>query len=531
MSGNGPILTGVPLADYQTGPRDTRPDLAPGQAFGRKVTREEPRQYFVNLDTQSPAFKKARAFYHKTIAQRQVSKPDPQPEPMLKQSASGKPKNPPSNASTASSRVDEIMATHNLVSAAPSPSQLVDENPTDFDQNPFLKADNLRLKRQGKKKTTGKRRLSFEGAAQKIKSMNQASKALGGKNQIEQNVLIGFDKVANYENQGIPAEYLGKMQAVADEENVLIAVRPVEKICRTLISEGYGSKGLHIKGKSSNWGPMAGFIPVDQKFSKLAGNPEKIAAFNQKNHDAIYVKKSAPQEHLHISGNRIKELAGMGMLNNLRDVPPATGYSKAIAFESTPRQGATETFEAQQRQDGQWEVFSGTGANREKLMVIPLTADFDLLFVHSHYEHVDLGQQDRKQPFHPTLGIVSSKTTAVIDALNTKFDRGGPDKNMVHHGADTENPVTEMAANFPATVVIPEKMLKSLGIYTSSPVLIKNEQELAKLYRTMQGAGIRVETNPLWEQLKHVAQEAMEEKINRFGGRRGSEEITARLPP
>lgn len=520
MSGNGSILTGVPLTDYQTGPRDTRPDLAIGQAFGRKVTQKEPQKYFVKMDTQSPGFKKARAFYNKTIAERQVSKPTSQTEPLLKQPSQTKPKTLPTDATHTPPKPAEVMATHNLISATPTAPLQIDEAPTDFEQNPFLRGDNLKLKSKKPQKTGHKRRLSFEGAAQKIKSLNQASKALGGKSQIEQNVLIGFDKVANYENQGIPQEYLRKMQEVADGENVLIAVRPVEKICRTLISEGYGSKGLHIKGKSSNWGPMAGFIPVDQKFSKLAGNPEKIAAYNQKNHDSIHVKKSASQEHLHISSNRIKELAGMGMMNNLWDISPAAGYNKAIAFESTPKQGATETFEAHQREDRQWEIFSSTGGQREKLMVIPLTADFDLLFVHSHYEDVDLGQQDKKRPFHPTLGIVSDKTTSVIDALNAKFDRGGPEKNMVHHGADTENPVTEMAANFPTTVLIPKKMLQNLGIYTDSPVLIKNEQELAKLYRTMQASGIKVETNPLWDQLKNVAQEAMEEKINRFGGRR-----------
>lgn len=522
MSGNGPILTGAPLADYQIGPRDTRPDIVVGQAFGRKVTQEEPQKYIVKLDTQSPFFKKARAYYHKTMAERQVSKPQTETQPLLKQPYQDKPKAPMTGAPRPEPpKPTELMAAHNLVSNVTKESKLIDETPTNFDENPFLKGDNLKLKSQ-KKKTDGKRRFSFEGAAQKIKSMNQMSKALGGKNQIEQNVLIGFDKVAHYKNQGIPPEYLQKMQEVSDNEGVLIAVRPVEKICRTLISEGYGSKGLHIKGKSSNWGPMAGFIPVDQQFSKLAGNPEKIAAYNQKNHDAIHVKKNAPQEHLHISGNRIGELKEMGMMNNVRDVSPAAGYNKAIAFESTPKQGATQTFEAHQREDGQWEVFSGIGEQREKLMVIPLTADFDLLFVHSHYEDVDLGQQDKKKPFHPTLGIVSDKTTSVIDALNERFARGGPENNMVHHGADTENPVTEMAANFPATVVIPKKMLNSLGIYTKSPVLIMNEQELAKLYRTMQAAGIRVETNPLWDQLKHVAQEAMEEKINRFGGRRTS---------
>lgn len=519
MSGNGPIQTGVPLADYQIGPRDTRPDLQVGQAFGRSVTPHEPTQYLVQLDTQSPTFKKARAFFHKTMAERQITKSESMPELQLKP-PTVKPPAPPEL------KPEEVLAAQALVSSGPEISEKdhekVDQRPTDFDQNPFLKNDNRKLKSTKPKETAKKRRLSLQEAAQKVQNMNQATRAFSGKNLQDSQIMMGFDRVANFKNQGIPPEYLEKMQSVADQEGVILAVRPVEKICRTLISEGYGSKGLHIKGKSSNWGPMAGFIPENQRFSKLAGQSDKIAAYNQKNHDAIHVKKNAPCEQLHISSARIAELEGMGILQNTQEISPAPGYSKAIQFEAAPKNGSPEIFEAHQREDGQWEIFSGSGDAREKLMVIPLTADFDLLFVHSHYEDVDLGQQDKKKAFHPELGIVSDKTTSVIDALNQKFDRGGSEKNMVHHGADTENPVTDMEANFPATIMIPEKMLKSMGIFDESPVLIRNEQELANLYKTMQGAGIRVETNPLWEQLKHVAQEAMEKKISQFGGRRKS---------
>lgn len=57
-------------------------------------------------------------------------------------------------------------------------------------------------------------------------------------------------------------------------------------------------------------------------------------------------------------------------------------------------------------------------------MVIPCTADFDLLFVLARYEEKDLGYQDRNRPFHEELGFVTEWKEKVINALNKKFGRG-----------------------------------------------------------------------------------------------------------
>lgn len=85
---------------------------------------------------------------------------------------------------------------------------------------------------------------------------------------------------------------------------------------------------------------------------------------------------------------------------------------------------------------------------------------------------------------------------------------------MVHHGADTENPVTEMDENLPATVFIPRSMLDKMGIYSDSPILIKTKKEFARLYRTMRSSGIKVETNALWRELKKVQLEDIDREIN-----------------
>ncbi|MGB0360824.1 MAG: hypothetical protein ACPGEF_05405 [Endozoicomonas sp.] len=144
-----------------------------------------------------------------------------------------------------------------------------------------------------------------------------------------------------------------------------------------------------------------------------------------------------------------------------------------------------------------------------------------LLFILSHYESIDLGQQDRVKDFDQELGFFSNRKKEVIDAMSNEFNRG-EGKNMVHHGADTHNPFTDMSINLPTTVVIPESIKNSMGIYSDSPILIKTEQELIKFYRVMRDSGIHIEANKKWESLKAVAKEKINEKIDQFGGKRKS---------
>ncbi len=265
---------------------------------------------------------------------------------------------------------------------------------------------------------------------------------------------------------------------------------------------------------------MAGFIPVNQHFSKISGNREQEQKYSQINQNTLQ-QKNASEEHLHISSKRIDELSQLGILSNMQETATFGTYQKGLRFDSKPSNGSPESFEAHQRTDGQWDIFSGTANHREPLQVIPVTADFDLLFAHSPYENVDLGTHDRIQTFDSELGLVSKRKIEIINALNTAFDRG-EGKNMVHHGADTHNPVTDTKTNLPATVIIPESMLSKMSIYTESPILIKTPEELSKLYRAMIDNGIRVETNPLWSELRKVSHENINRKIDQFRGRRTS---------
>lgn len=108
------------------------------------------------------------------------------------------------------------------------------------------------------------------------------------------------------EASGIVPEHARKIAEVASANDCVIAIRSVNKLSTELIAEGYTTKGLNVKGKTSDWGPQAGFICCDQKFSKIyrkyqeeAARPlagfgelyrkrqEEIAKFNDKVNESI----------------------------------------------------------------------------------------------------------------------------------------------------------------------------------------------------------------------------------------------------
>jgi hypothetical protein len=63
---------------------------------------------------------------------------------------------------------------------------------------------------------------------------------------------------------------------VASGTNCVLSSRAVGELCTQLIEESYATKGFHVKAKSCTWGPMAGFVLEDPRFTKVSGKPEGI---------------------------------------------------------------------------------------------------------------------------------------------------------------------------------------------------------------------------------------------------------------
>ena len=93
----------------------------------------------------------------------------------------------------------------------------------------------------------------------------------------------------------ISVDHLVKFQQYAVETNCVIGLRAVDPLATSLIAQGHPTKNFLIKGKSASWGPQAGLICVDQRFSKLEGSDEKkLAKYNAQ------VQSCVQHKHAHV---------------------------------------------------------------------------------------------------------------------------------------------------------------------------------------------------------------------------------------
>lgn len=69
---------------------------------------------------------------------------------------------------------------------------------------------------------------------------------------------------------GILASHVSPIAATAREVDAFIFIRKTNLNSTLLIEMGYATKSMDVHDKSSDWGPMAGFVPCDPAFSKVA---------------------------------------------------------------------------------------------------------------------------------------------------------------------------------------------------------------------------------------------------------------------
>lgn len=327
---------------------------------------------------------------------------------------------------------------------------------------------------------------------------------------------------------GIVPSHLIKLQQSAAEHRCLIGIRPVEPIATSLIESGHPTKGFHIKGKSANWGPQAAFICVDQRWSKLENNAERVAKFNGQVESCLrdqYAKKVP----LAVSGARLDELLGMGMIDRIK----YDAQRNPVAFEAKAPSGKVYSFEAKPvpAGDGMRYAITHEGQPIEVLAppkpdAKPLTADYDLLVIAPRME--DLGPQDNvpvpdvahsvfkarmdrytspvPEPLRAAygnpavfyekedkeIGNASPRIRAMIPILNQALVGDG--EPVIHHNADAGSPAADPTANYPAAFALPERIGRFDEI-----CIVHDAAELAELIADAKKQGFHVPLNPLWE--------------------------------
>jgi hypothetical protein len=352
-------------------------------------------------------------------------------------------------------------------------------------------------------------------------------------NEVRSTVDVAISEVEG--KTGIVAAHLKPLQGVAKEHNCIIGIRPVETVATGLIEDGHPTKDFHIKGKSSNWGPQAGMICVDQAFSKLENciksDPGRVEKFSGQTSQCIK-DGYAVAVPLAITRERMGTLlAG----NKITDMQPEDKQG-VIKFSAKGPSGEVYTFEATRQPEVARDTYVITQGGKPLEVLAKeeggkaLTADYDLHLIGPHLS--DLGPQDNlpvpdvaHSVFKERIDGYSDKTKANLNpALRESYDKPGvfynkEDKHLgnataritamipvinqalvgdgepvVHHNADSGSPAADVTANYPATFVLPIKLGKFPEV-----CVIENKQEMAELIQEAKNGGYHIPLNPLWE--------------------------------
>lgn len=332
---------------------------------------------------------------------------------------------------------------------------------------------------------------------------------------------------------GVPVEHALRMQAVARQTNTVFGIRPVERIVTTLIEEGFPTKGFSVKGKSSNWGPQAGFICVDQHLSK------------RENRDTAEIRKlnlavakgmdggAYTQTDLRISQQRLAEL-----VRNFGLVADGVGPVRLLTAQGPS--GKRYEFEARQEPDGLYRISRLGRSEAVQVLASPacglaMTADYDLFLVAPSIEahgnggldarrntavrYTPLGAKDplSEDGFYGredmARGNITPRTRQLVDALNDCLGRG-EHREMFHHSDDAGNPGSHMGDNFPATFYLPWAMEHRLGeesVRFDEVCVVADRKSFSLLVECIKGNGYHFTAHPDWNvPLRPSFQEALD---------------------
>ena len=94
------------------------------------------------------------------------------------------------------------------------------------------------------------------------------------------------DNAQNHSDQGMTEGDIRASERIARRRNEIIMFRSTGPWSRPHIEAGHPTKPFHVKGKSSTWGPHAGFVPLNSKYSKAILEKD-VKKGSEANHSSI----------------------------------------------------------------------------------------------------------------------------------------------------------------------------------------------------------------------------------------------------
>ncbi len=363
---------------------------------------------------------------------------------------------------------------------------------------------------------------------------------------------------------GIPESHRSTMLEVVNKENIVMGIRPVDVKNKSLLDSGlYSTKNLLVKAKSSDWGPHSGFIPFDQKYAKASARAQ-VEKYNAYAHTSVNANVAAKVD-LTLTQERVDELLSFN--------PPAfTDYKPLEGTEYFQGVANETTFYFKKNDDGMISVYIKNNGEYLPLEVLadpfsqkPMIADYDLLTVMVHYSNLDhrdnlrlpgkthaewkkmvdqemdeLGITEVPEAiadiyhdknlydaqYNLSLGTISERVKSVKNKINNSLGRVNG-MEVIHHGADTANPGSIVAENFPASFYVPDRYLKgdAFGVNSGNltdyfnhdgngTILINSPEEFADFHQLMANSMYVGPLNKIWG--KQVSYLANKHKVSHF---------------
>ena len=99
--------------------------------------------------------------------------------------------------------------------------------------------------------------------------------------------VYGLDASFEHTENGMTRADMEATKRVANRLDEVIIFRSTGPWSRRWLERRYPSKNFHVKGKSSDWGPQAGFVPYLGKYSKVGADTVKADKGTEANDDGI----------------------------------------------------------------------------------------------------------------------------------------------------------------------------------------------------------------------------------------------------
>lgn len=296
------------------------------------------------------------------------------------------------------------------------------------------------------------------------------------------NMIKVWEKESAREKSGLVNSHIDAFKQEAIKNNYYLLFRPVNLLSTSLIEAGAATKGLNVHGKSSDWGPMAGYIPFDQDLSKKHSDQEAVQKGNRDNEHSLHHYGDIHKVPLQLSQKRVHELTEKNLLtvNDKGDVTINANVKGAQVYEFRLNEQNNHSFAVEYRVKSGQKTVLGESFDWRPIYVMgqevdgvakPLTADYDMFAICPKLEKLykELSPQlrpiadysklsskekfklmikrlignmlvERRNEVDPQKGRRTSWQKKIMDTLNKAAQIAGyTGGNVINHGTEQDN--------------------------------------------------------------------------------------------